>query len=993
MAKTQATHPVGERKQVTAVFLDIVSFSEVASTADAEDLESWLEDYYRKTGAIIEAFGGEITEYLGDGLVAIFGLSRADELAALRAVRAALKVVETVATEGTGDAALSLRSGVATGEVVVRADTPRANWPRLTGGVTTLAQRVQAQAAPNTVLIDAATEGLLRGQVHLVPMPGQMLKGFAEPQTLFEASNRPAERPLDRRRILVGRDRELAAVAAARGAVLVLGEAGIGKSALAAQVARNAEARQFFLADGTASGSSYHPFKEWLLYRLKQDVPTFDMLAVRFSALDERDRRCLALILGLAEGQALLAEYSSMALKGHIETALIRAVDTTMPEGLLVFEDLHWFDAASLEVLGQFLDHFAGGSVRTVMTARPGHKLADLAERSDVETLKLAPLSSDAALGLIEDLSGGSLDPDMRERLIRRAAGIPLFLEQLYLRGAARSDEAVPETLTALLAERIDDAGPNKPLLQKAAALGRVFRQDLLEAIAPEAEDLTDRLNALAATGVLRRRSDTEWAFGHALLCDAAYQSILRQTRRNLHDRIARVLQSDFPALLARDPALLPGHQQRSGRLAEAVAGFLGAAKWALMQGAFADAEAHARSALDLCRDPELDAARAPLEIECFTALGSIVMQHQGFTAPTVRDAFDQVHRIARSEALPGPESSAALFGSFSHAIMAGDRRKSDEFQDLLSDLAGRARDGEVGTEVRLAALAADNCAAFYTGEFAVQFRRILEIRELYRIEQHAAMIARYGMDIFAAAQMFEAPARAICGQCDRVDALVAETDAHQDRLNIAVMRPYALIWGAVPLFYAGQIEAARARLLEGLRVAEAQGAAFWQLTGAAWHHIMTPPEDVTPASVDAFGAVTDAYAGVGANVGVPYFRAVHAGQMALLGSVEQAYAASSVAVRQARESGIHVWYPEILRIHAGICSAHGLPDEALLSLDLAMSTAERQGAALWMLRALLDRGKLVPPDLAMLGATLARFPSDAVLPEMAHARSLVPAS
>ena len=993
MGQNDPTPPAGERKQVTAVFLDIVSFSDVASTADAEDLQHWLEDYYQKTGAIVEGLGGEITEYLGDGLVAIFGLSRADELAALKAVRAALDVVASLAGERVSGPGLSLRAGVATGEVVVRGNAPRTNWPRLTGGVTTLAQRVQAAASPGTVLIDAATEGLLRGQVHLAPMPDQMLKGFAEPQTLYVASPRLPERPAEGRRALVGRDTELSVVAAASGAVLVMGEAGIGKSALASQVARMAEARQFFLADGTATGSSYHPFKEWLLYRLKEAAPGLEALETTFPALGPRDRRCLALILGLVEGQALLAEYSSMALKAHIETALIAAIETTTEGGALIFEDLHWFDAASLDVLRHLLEHFGGAPLRIVMTSRPDDRVRDLSARSDVETLTLAPLSPDAALGLLESLSGGALDPARRDRLIHRAAGIPLFLEQLYLRGAARADEAVPETLTALLAERIDDTGADKPLLQKAAALGHVFRRDLLEAIAPEVGDVTARLEVLAQAGVLRRRSGTEWAFGHALLCDAAYQSILRQTRRDLHDMIARTLEGRFPALLARDPALLAGHQRRAGRLAEAVGGYLGAAKWALMQGAFADAEAHARAALALCYDPDLDGPRAPLEIECFTALGSIVMQHQGFTAPTVRDAFDQVHRIARSQALPGPESSAALFGSFSHAIMAGDRRKSDEFQDLLTDLAGRSGEGDIGTEVRLAALAADNCAAFYSGDFSVQFRRILEIRDLYRIEKHATMIARYGMDIFAAAQMFEAPARAICGQCDRVEALVAETDAHQDRLNIGVMRPYALIWGAVPLFYAGHQDAARARLQDGLRVAEAQGAAFWQLTGAAWHHIMTPPDAVSPASVEAFGKVADAYAAVGANVGVPYFRAVHAGQVASLGRSDAAYEVSSAAVRQARESGLHVWYPEILRIHAGICADLGLTEEALLSLDLAISTAERQGAALWMLRAMLDRASLAPPDPSILSRTLSRFSATAALPEMARARALVPAT
>jgi len=985
--------PTGERKQVTAVFLDIVNFSEIASTADAEDLQSWLEEYYQKSGAIIEENGGEVTEYLGDGLIAIFGLSRADELAALRAVRAAQQAVDRFGAPFGRARKVEIRAGIATGEVVVRAETPRNRWPRITGRVTTLAQRVQDKAMPNSVVMSQSTERLLRGQIPVTPMPNQTLKGFADVQTLYVAQKSPIGRPVSQVKEIVGRDRELAALRQAEGPVLIVGQAGIGKSALAEQLAASVPGQQFIVADGVTVGSSYGPFKDWLLFSCAKHSPEFADLHAHFAGLSDRDYRCLALILGLQEGQSLLTEVANLALKGFIETAIWSAIQSVLGAGVLVFEDVHWFDAASLDVLAHILDRYDGSRLKLIVTGRPHAHVTTISQRDDIGQMTIEPLTAEGASSLLDRLNEGRLEPAAKARLLERAAGIPLFLEQLLMRGPARAGETVPETLMGLLAERIDDAGAGKPLLQKVSAVGRVFSLDMAAAIAPEQENIRQTLDGFVDAGVLWKRSDTDWAFRHALLGEAAYQSILRKTRRDLHGRIAEVLITQFPESVARDPAVLAEHQRKAGALPDAIVSFLAASKSALFQGAFVDAEAHARLALKLCSDPELDAARPDLEIECYTAIGSVLMQYQGFTAPAVRDAFDQVHKIARSRALPEPESAAALFGSFSYAIMAADRRKSDEFQDLLSSLSRRSRDHDSSVELRLAALAAENCSSFYQGDFANQFDKIAEIRRQYVLQDHAMMIARYGMDIFAAAQMFEAPARAICGQSDQVEPLVAETDLHQDHLNIPAMRPYALVWGAVPLFYAGHVDRARGRLAQGQAVADEQGAVFWQLTGAAWAHVMVEADTYSDDHLSTFGGIVGTYEAIGANIGVPYFRAVYASQLARSGDGAAALDASAAAVQQSRESGLHFWYPEILRLHAGICAAQGSTEEALCAVDLGIDTAQRQGAALWALRGLIDRASLAPADVSRMEAVLARFAPGSVLPELDRARALLATS
>jgi class 3 adenylate cyclase len=258
----------GERRQVTAVFVDLENFSAIASGSDAEDLHSWLEDYYRQTRLLFETGGGEITEYLGDGVVAIFGLSRADELSADRAVDAALRAVQSIRLSYQNRATVRLRAGVATGEVVIRTGGDHGGLPRLTGTVTTLAQRLQTVADPGTVVIADDTRALLRGRFETRALPDTALKGFADPQTLHVVTGRLPAGGIDQPETFVGRAREMAKLFAADGPLLIVGPAGVGKTAFVAHLASQFAAKSVFHGDAIGKGSSYQPFRDWLLDQL-----------------------------------------------------------------------------------------------------------------------------------------------------------------------------------------------------------------------------------------------------------------------------------------------------------------------------------------------------------------------------------------------------------------------------------------------------------------------------------------------------------------------------------------------------------------------------------------------------------------------------------------------------------------------------------------------------------------------------------------------------
>ncbi|MCF3973253.1 ATP-binding protein [Paracoccus salsus] len=983
----------GERRQVTALFVDVVGFSSFASTADAEDLQDWLDHFYRRARAIVETGGGEITEFLGDGIVAVFGLSRAEELAARKAVEAALSVVTLPRFLFPDGTAVSLRAGVATGEVATRAhDSADGSLPRMTGMVTTLAQRLQTAAAPGEVLIAAETRALLRGALRLSARADTPLKGFGtvtvyrvDPGIPVAHSSRDAAH-----RPFVGRHRERSRILSKSDRpCLLVGPAGIGKTALAGTFLQDGMPCAIFQADPLHSGEGLAPFRQWLRSRFGGVQPAISELRAGFPGLSDDAILCLALVLDLPQGQALLARFASNALRDRIEASLSQAIRDRLPDGVLLVEDLHWLDSASFGVLRRLVRDLRDGPQRLLMTSRETVKIARHLSDLPVEIIGIDAFAPEESEAYLDACGHVGIAPETRDDVIRHAGGVPLFLEQLVRHALQRSPtrDGLPATLSDLLTERIDAAGPARQVLLKASVLGRSFSQRLLEALAAADADTPQMLEEAHRADLVHPTGTDRWSFSHALLHRAAYRLLLRGTREALHARVAELLQGECADLVEAGPALLASHQSRAKRHLPAARSYLAASQQALLRGAFADAEEHARAALEMCAQSGGGAPeRSQLEIAGHTALGSTLMQSQGYAAAPVRTAFAEVLRLASDDAAFGRGGNgAALFGSYSHAIIAGDRQGADDLCRLLIEAAeGAERDMRPDrVQIRLAAEAAANCGCFYAGDFRDQLVHIARIRQLYRLEIHAPMIAQYGMDIFAAAQMFEVPARVFCGETGGLTDLLAETDRHQQALNIPVMQPYALIWGSVPLHAAGRSDEAMARLQRGLAIASEQGAEFWLLIGQCWQHVINPAQSDSQAGRDAFRQAIETLRAIGALIGLPYFQAHYAAALARAGCLQEAFAVSRSAVEDGSRSRLWCWQAETLRLHAAMTHRIGRTEDAARVLRQAISLADAQGARLWQLRAALDLADLPDGDGAAAREARAYFSVDAALPEL----------
>ncbi|MEJ8562061.1 adenylate/guanylate cyclase domain-containing protein [Yoonia sp. GPGPB17] len=986
---SKSTTLPGERKQITAVFMDIVGFSGIASTKDPEDLQDWLEAFYVQARDIVTDHDGEVTEYLGDGIVALFGMDHADELAASKAVQAAMAALDKIdAGHHDNGIKLQLRAGVATGDAVVRAADENSNRTRATGIVTTLAQRIQERAAPGTVMIAQSTQDLLRGRITTQEFTNEKLRGFAEEQTLFRPLTDRATL-LPAKRVFVGRTGVLQRIADSADPALLIGPAGIGKTAVAQQLAAREERTTFLAADGVHRHASYYPFTRWLLRQTKPILPDFADVSAQFSTLTETAHLALALILGLPQGQRLLTERSNVGLKALIERSLWDAIQTLQPQGLLIFEDLHWMDNATLGVLNYIIQSKEAESYQLVLTSRDDTRMNTLLASAKINTIPLGPLSSNEATQLLNALSQGKMAAHQRTMMIDHAAGIPLFIEQLLQRDAAQPNRRrnVPGSLKDLLAQQIENTSPAKPVLQCAAVIGVRFDLEMLGAIATEHGPLETHLNTARKQGVLRKVTEGTWAFAHALLQQTAYDSMLRPVRVKHHAQIAAHLQDDHPAAIQRDPALLAEHLRRAEQHAPAIQCYLSVSQSALFKGAFEDAEAHVLAAVALCDTAPADVDVSALEIACYTALGSIRMQTQGFTATPVKETFEKVARRAKDQNAYAAGNGPAFYGGFTHAVISGDMPAAVQFSEMLEDTAATGPAGDQAKELRLASLNVDTSLHFYTGAFHQASAAFHALRNDYDVAQHGTMISKYGADTYAAAQMFESVARAICGDTHIVPALVAETDTHQERLNIPVMQPWALIWGAVPLYYAGRTEAAITRVQRGLKIATQQAAAFWQVTGAAWLNVMDTTETYDAEGLEQFSTVIKSHEAIGAHVGLPYFRAHYATALAKHDRADDAYQASLQAIRDSESSGLHCWHPEVLRLHARICAQRGATTGAARFRKKAANIAQTQNAHLWLLRVRLDQHRAGEIADAPLRRALSRFDPAAQPPELIAAQ------
>src|SRR6266568_5063659 len=632
-------HPAdAERRQLTVLFCDLVDSTALASQLDPEDLREVVRAYQETCAKVIARFEGHIAQYLGDGLLVYFGYPLAHEDDAQRAVRAGLGIIEAMGQLHPSlgperEVHLAVRLGIHTGLVVVGEVGGGARQEQLAIGETpNLAARLQGIAAPSTLVISATTFQLLGGFFACQPLGTPPLKGLAQPlavyRVLYESMARSRLEAAGSAGLtpLVGREQEIglflerwAQVKEGVGQVVLLsGEAGIGKSRLVQVLTEQVAAEpQAWLTPCQCSPYYQHTALYPMIELLERVALRFDREESPQQKLRKLEGHLVQYGLPLAEAVPLFATLLSLPLTAdyaplpmspeqqkqktmHAFLTILLHIAAQQPV-LFVMEDLHWVDPSTLELLSLLVDQGPTARILVLLTFRPDFS-PPWAGRAHLTQVTLPRLSRPQAVEITDRVAHGkALPAEVVEQVVVKTDGVPLFVEELtkiVLESGLLQEEAeryeltgplpplaIPATLHDSLMARLDRLAAVKALAQLGATLGREFSYALFQAVAPWDEATLQRgLQQLVAAEFLYQRGvppHATYLFKHALIQEAAYQSLLRSTRQQHHQRIAQVLEEGFPDLCATQPELVAQHYTTAGLSTHAIPYWLGAGQQA----------------------------------------------------------------------------------------------------------------------------------------------------------------------------------------------------------------------------------------------------------------------------------------------------------------------------------------------------------------------------------------------------------------------------
>jgi class 3 adenylate cyclase/predicted ATPase len=721
-----------ERRNLTVLVCDMVGSTALASRLDPEELRGIMHGYMDACTAVVASFGGYVARYQGDGLMAYFGYPQAREDAAERAVRAALRLIDTMRTAPADPAMrLQTRIGIATGLAVVGdlIGEGAAREEAVVGETPALAVRLESIAPSDGVVIAQSTRELLGHVFALDDLGLQSLKGFDRPQRAWRVigearaesrfaavrRSRPDGLPVE----LVGRDSELAvlltrwrrAVEGAGQTTLLIGEPGLGKSRLveALREALAGDAPDVVLLQCAShhQASALRPVIEWIerTAGFAPDDPA-EMRLERLKALPDLAGPTLEVVAELLS-VVDAAEISQAERRERTLNALIGLLTQGRAGAprLLVFEDVHWSDAFSLELLERIVDAAGVLPLMVLVTTRPETSLS-WSGAAAVTTITLDRLEPVHATRLVDQLGGADrLQPELRERIIERAGGVPLFVEELtrsmleagedaWQTGRSAGAVPVPATLHDTLMARLDRLGEAKAIAQIGAVLGRAFHYRWLASCAGvSAQRLHEALTELVGSGLAAANGappEAIYSFKHALVQDAAYHSMLRAERVRLHREIARILESRFIRIAEEQPELLAHHYTEAAETDLAITWWERASSRAWSRAASVESSRHLRRALDLLAGLPAGAGRDEREIVLRRALVGPLVNLGGYSSPETEENLDRLG-VLLEDAPPNLEAVVLLYTQSAMRLLRSDLDRVGEVAQRTLRLARRS--------------------------------------------------------------------------------------------------------------------------------------------------------------------------------------------------------------------------------------------------------------------------------------------------------------
>ena len=1033
-----------ERRQITVLFCDLVGSTELATRLDAEELREVMQRYRRACTDVVARYDGHVAQYLGDGLLIYFGWPLAHEDDAERAVRSGLDIVQAVRGVRTAEK-LAVRVGLATGPVVVgrSAVDGNAEAQLAIGETPNLAARLQSMAGANQVIIGASTRKLVGDAFELKDLGTRVVKGVAEPQQVWrvDALRRSTGRfeAVQAGRAMtpfVGRDEELAQLLrrwqqACDGdgqVVTIGGEAGLGKSRLARAVrdavAGHRHAMVRYQCSPYHVNSALYPFLEQTEFAAaiaRDDGP--EARFEKIAAMVARDGAevgtvapLLAAALGVPTGPFTLPQETPQKRKERTLAAFadIIAARARREPLLLLFEDVHWIDPTSQELLDALVSQVHALPVLLVATHRPEYTPA-FAGRVGVTSITLSRLGRRQSTQLVERVTAGRpLPPEVQAQILAHADGVPLFVEELtrsviesglvrdagdrYAVDTPAVALSIPTSLRDSLAARLDRLGRAKELAQIGACIGREFTYELLAELSPLPPDELDAgLAVLVDAGLMssRGRSSTAvYTFKHALVQDAAYDSLLKGHRAQVHASVAEAVERRFPERVESQPEWLAHHHTQAGHAGAAIPLWTRAGTLAMGRVALREAVAHLSQGLALVPQLPESAERDNIELSVREQLNAAISGLRGWAAPDINDNASAILRLARTQ---GNTQSLllGLWWMWTSTITQGRIADSVPWAEQLLDEGRAAND----LDLRIFGHAACMVSAFLGGRFLeaqAEADRALALYDPHRAERWVQLT---GYDLKTFVEVYACQMLWMLGYPDRAKRLSESSRAHAESVGHAFNRVWAVVFGAYVYAYTREPDRLLALTGEAERLAREQGIAFIQTVSV--------PQAVGVATLEAGGdaeAVAllrrgiEAWTHHGGNVRVPYLKSRLAEGLARLGDldaaldvIEQCLAQIERPAWQERE-----WLAEVLRVKGTILARLRRGEAAEATLRSAVDCARAQRARGWELRASTSLASLLAQSgrredaSTLLDEVTNWFTEGADTPDLIDARALL---
>jgi class 3 adenylate cyclase/predicted ATPase len=988
-----------ERRQLTVVSCNLAGAAALASRLDPEDLRDLFAAYRHAVAEIAGRFEGFVAKHLGDGISIYFGYPRAHEDDAERAIRCGLAIAETFLRHRP-DAELPTRVGIATSTVIVDEpiDSEFSGELRVVGEAPSLAARLQELAARNSLLIAdstrrlvgelfeygaAATEGIA------APAPAWRVLRPSAVESRFEALRGPVFSPL------VGRDEEIdllwrrwcRAKAGDGQIVLVCGEPGIGKSRVAAalqdRLHTELHVRLRCFCSPYHRDSALFPFIDQLERAAgfaREDQPAIKQeklegLLARAASADE-DVALLADLLSLPVSERHpLPSFTPQRKKQRTLEALIRQLEALARRQpvLMVFEDAHWIDPTSRELLDLAVERVRNLPVLLIVTFRPEF-LPPWPGQPQVTMLVLNRLDRRERSALVEQIVGKALPDEVIARIVERTDGVPLFVEELtksILESGLLREEAdryvldgeapaleIPTSLHDSLMARLDRRASVRRAAQIGAAIGREFPYTLLLVLSHwSEEELQVALGKLVASGLVFQRGtppDAVYTFKHALVQDAAHNSLLRGTRRQLHARIGELLEAEFPETTDNQPELLARHYAEAGLVEKSVAYWGRAGRRSAARSAMAEASAQLQKGLGQLALLPATPERRRQELEFYGTLGAALLALKGQAAPETGQVFARAQELWEELGSPS-EYLQVPYGQCRYLAVRGELDLARRLDENLLDLSRQRRDP--------AGLVLGHMSSgrtmMYTGRFASSRSHLEEAVALYDPTLHGSLVDQIGNYPGVIAQASLAIGLLCLGFPDqglaRSNAAIAEARDRSHPMSLAV----SLSDCTLLLSLAADNAALEERADELIAVATEHDFPLWRAQGTIYRSWAKVKNGDLAKGVQVLRCGVNAYRLTGAKAWMPYYTALLARTGEFSSEIGEGLALLDEALQIVETTGERWYSAELHRYRGQLLLRQGDAEAAEELYCKALSIAKDQEAKFWELRAATSLAQL----------------------------------